>query len=183
MPVKYTRRLYAHGRPSRARFQRRHGISYPKSNFRNGYIPISIKCPGNPPPIRLTVPKYVQLSDRITLSEGAGSYTYGDLKTIIQSQIYASTTASFKYQIIKVAAWGSAGNSRLSMTDTDSGQEISDVGSYSGRPSLCFLYPLAAQTVEDQDSTGNKVTFNSTDQTAIIELRIAVRVWAMANNS
>lgn len=175
----YRRRNY-YGRRYGRRYYSRY---YPKTQTRNAILPTPCRLPSDPPQIRLTQPRSYTIADRTTLADGAGTYTYSNLINQIRSQAFAgSTDIVFQFQVVRYAVWGPPGPETISMQDEDSRQELEDIGSFSRRPKCCFMVAGAAQTIEDTGSAGPLFNIKSSLATAVLDVRVNVRVWTVSEN-
>ncbi len=149
----------------------------------NLLCPQRVVPPSDPPTIIMNPVKKLWLSDQVTLANSIATIPIATVAATITKQLFDGVTLTYKFQVIKIFAWGPAGNSRINMFDSNTLREVSDIGNFVQRPRVGLYYPGAAQIIRGNDATGDLVGFNSTDPSAVVDFRVFVVVWAQSTNS
>lgn len=155
-----------------------------KKTLANQIRPYKGRCYGDPPSIQLTKPRQIWLSDTITLVDGGGKYTLSDINGILNAQMTAGATTTKRYQVIKINAYSpNEDDIRISITDDNTGIEVSDLGTLSRRAAVSLVYPPAGQSIRKSEDTGDFVSITCSSDTANIDIRTLVSAWCIATNS
>lgn len=147
-------------------------------NLLNAVHPYAIRVSGDPPAIQSTKPRCVYIHGTFTLADNIKNITLGDVKALIQDQVYAGATVTFYWQLLKAMAYGPCGaNANLRLIDDNTEIESQDFGTLSKRPACALAYPPAGQEVTFSSANGNvlKLVGGATD---LVDVRFYVRVWA-----
>jgi hypothetical protein len=114
--------------------------------------PLVFVPPSDPPTISASKARTVDIVFQQSTNGAAGGgffdFTPLELEAQIKKQYYASTTATFYYQILQVMAYAAASASgSFAMLDVATGVTSFDTGTYASRAKMGIKYPPTAQHV------------------------------------
>lgn len=145
-------------------------------------VPIVMKRVSvDPPTIKPT--NQVTVNLMLTQTSAAGTYTLTGsvLKTLIDDQLYASTTAFARYTINSIRAWGQAGTGvAISIADEKYGITAADTGSYTFRPKVGLFFPPHIRTPTSTSSTDTVATFTLSPDAANFCVLTNVTIWTVS---
>jgi hypothetical protein len=153
----------------------------PSSGHSDTGVPIGLKrLPVDPPTIKGTMKRDINLVLTDTSAAGTASITYEKISTLIQKQLFAGTTAFARYVVTSIKVWGAPGDgTAIHLTDELYGIGCVDSGSYSARPKVGIEYPPSTRQVKSTSSTGTFCTIGTAVDASNYSAHIAVTVWTI----
>jgi len=147
----------------------------------NNSVPqIVTNLPQDPPTLNVGRPKTLQVLETGVAASSQFILDYPKLVGLIRSQHFAGATAAFKFQLLQVSVWGSAGDARsLRVTESLFGVSGADTGSFSTRPKVGISYPPTARVLSDNDTTGNIATIGATPANSQFSVSYKMLVWTI----
>jgi hypothetical protein len=150
-------------------------------NHNDSVLPYPTKLPSDPPEIKLNVAREVTIPLSLDVTAGLKeTLTHSALVTGIQKYCFSATTATFKYNIIRVACWGSMPRAQVTLTDALTGVIVHDTGSAAFRPKVGITYPPNIQAAHfyDEGTSSKYADYSSSIDDAEVEIRVTVRYWS-----
>jgi len=145
-------------------------------------VPVSLtNLPIDPPTIKGTMKRTINLLLTETSSAGVAKVSYSTMKDLIAKQLFGNTSTFARYVVNSVKIWGSAGDSTaISLTDVKYGISSVDSGSFSRPPKVGLFFPAATQDVHSTSTTGDMISLTTTPDNANFTMCANITVWTSA---
>jgi hypothetical protein len=136
----------------------------------------------DPPTVSMSMKRTINIQQNSTSAAGTATLSAESLKSLIESQCFAGTTAFYRYVVNSITAWGQPGTpASISIEDSIYGIVSTDSGTYSARPAVGISFPPSTRSVRSSSATGNIATLATAPDEAAFTVHYNITVWTVAS--